>query len=147
MQALKSQQDIVESLLDDSTKALINENEKKLEKHISNTIEEFSKMEISDYQLKKPKNLVEKMNDVNDENYDMEQSVNAIEKTIREKYSEKIKQLKDLGLDLEHGLENPELKLIKRILYTLPANLIKELEEDINYFEAQFNELMGREKD
>ena len=104
-------------------------------------------MEISDYQLKKPKNLVEKMNDVNDENYDMEQSVNAIEKTIREKYSEKIKQLKDLGLDLEHGLENPELKLIKRILYTLPANLIKELEEDINYFEAQFNELMGREKD
>jgi hypothetical protein len=46
MTALKKEYDIVESLLDDETKILVNGIEKKLDGNITKTIEEFKDMKI-----------------------------------------------------------------------------------------------------
>ena len=58
MTALKKEYDIVESLLDDETKILVNGIEKKLDGHITKTIEEFKEMKIEEYLIKRPKHLV-----------------------------------------------------------------------------------------
>lgn len=57
-------------------------------------------MKIQDYLVKRPKHLVQKMMDAKDESYDMEQNVIVIEETIRKKYDDKFKELKERGLDL-----------------------------------------------
>lgn len=127
MNALKKEYALVESLIDEKTKKLVNGSEKKLDAHITKTIEEFKEMKIQDYLVKRPKHLVQKMMDAKDESYDMEQNVFVIEETIRKKYDDKFKELKERGLDLEHGLKNEEYMQVKRSLYVLPENLEKEI--------------------
>jgi flagellar biosynthesis component FlhA len=94
MTALKKEYDIVESLLDDETKTLVNGSEKKLENHITKTIEKFKEMKIPDYLVNRPKNLVQKMMEAKDQSDDMEPNVFVIEETIRQKYVDKFKELK-----------------------------------------------------
>jgi hypothetical protein len=127
MNALKKEYGLVESLIDDKTKILVNGSEKKLDAHITKTIEEFKEMKIQDYLVKRPKHLVQKMMDAKDESYDMEQNVFVIEETIRKKYTDKFNELKERGLDLEHGLKNEEYMQVKRSLHVLPEILEKEI--------------------
>ena len=56
---------------------------------------------------------------------------------MRKKYHAKMKELMDQGMDLEHGLKNPELRMLKRTLHALPDDLAKELEKDIEDFEIE----------
>jgi predicted transcriptional regulator len=46
----------------------------------------------------------------------MDQNIIIVEQTIWTKYLAKIKEFRDLGLNLESGLRNPEFLAIKRSL-------------------------------
>ena len=69
---MKSQFDIAEPHLDDSTKILVSKLDHDLQAHISDTVERFKQLEISEYLIKRPKNLVQKMLEVKDANFEME---------------------------------------------------------------------------
>ena len=58
MQDMKCQFDIAEPHLDDDTKILISRLDVDLQAHISDTVERFKQLEIKDYMINRPKNLI-----------------------------------------------------------------------------------------
>ena len=58
MQEMKSQFEIAETHLDDSTKILVSKLDHDLQAHILETVQRFKQLEISEYLIKRPKNLV-----------------------------------------------------------------------------------------
>ena len=55
MQTMKSYQCIVESLLQKETLERVGEIDKMLDEHVKSTVEEYSSMDIKEYQMKPPK--------------------------------------------------------------------------------------------